>query len=187
MRNEIEINTEKLLLRTVNNNDAPEIFDYRSDSFENRYQGWIPKTLDEVYDFIDAKISKEFNIADTWYQLVIVLKSENKLIGDIGIHFLAGDEKQVEIGCTLNKKYRKKGYAFEAMGAILNYLFYELNKHRVIASIDPRNNASMALVERLGLRKEAHFKESIFLNGEWVDDIVYAILKRELKQIKVIN
>ena len=60
-----------------------------------------------------------------------------------------------------------------------NYMFSELGKRRIIASIDPRNESSIRLVERLKFRKEAHFKESILINGEWVDDLVYAVLKDE--------
>ena len=62
---------------------------------------------------------------------------------------------------------------------IVDFLFGTLNKHRVIASIDPRNSASIRLIERLGFRKEAHFKKSYYLHEEWVDDIIYAKLKTE--------
>ena len=84
-----------------------------------------------------------------------------------------------ELGCTLHKDYQKKGYATEALKAIVDYLFGRLDKHRIIASVDPRNTASIQLIERLGFRKEAHFKESYYLRGDWVDDIIYAQLKTE--------
>jgi len=86
---------------------------------------------------------------------------------------------QAEIGCTLSKNYQNQGYATEALGAMIEYLFLTLNKHRIIASVDPRNTASIRLIERLGFRKEAHFKESYYLRGEWVDDIIYAMLRTE--------
>ena len=87
---------------------------------------------------------------------------------------------QAELGCTLHKDYQKKGYATEALkcNGRLSYL-ERSNKHRVIASVDPRNTASIQLIERLGFRKEAHFKESYYLRGDWVDDIIYAQLKTE--------
>ena len=125
------------------------------------------------------KISSEINIADTWFQFVIIDIIENDIIGDLGIHFL--DDEQVEIGCTLEKKQHRKGYATEALKTVMDYLFNELNKHRIIGSIDPQNISSIRLVESLGFRKEAHFKESLLIYGEWVDDVVYAILKKEWK------
>ena len=181
MEHRIELKTERLILRPVEEKDAEAIFNYRSDSIVNQYQGWIPESLNDVHSFIN-KVSPEINIVDTWYQFVIIKKENNELIGDIGIHFLDSDKKQVEIGCTLDKNQQGKGYATEALKETMNYLFNKLNKRRVIGSIDPKNMKSIELVERLGFRKEeAHFKESILINGEWVDDIVYAMLKSEWK------
>lgn len=95
------------------------------------------------------------------------------------MHFLDDEKYQVEIGFTLDKNEQGKGFASEAVKETINFLFNDLNKRRIIASIDPRNGKSIALVERLGFRKEAHFKESLLINGEWVDDVVYAVLKDE--------
>jgi RimJ/RimL family protein N-acetyltransferase len=119
------------------------------------------------------------NMPDTWFQLAIVLREQNSVIGDIGMHFLSEDHQQVEVGITLNAAFQGKGYAAEALTAVLGYLFNTLSKHRVFASVDPRNRASRALLERVGMRQEAHFRESLWFKGAWVDDMVYAILKRE--------
>ncbi len=178
MNNQVEFRTERLVLRPVEAQDAEAIFKYRSDSETNKYQGWIPETIEEVDSFM-KKISPEINIADTWFQFVIIDNENSDIIGDLGIHFL--DDEQAELGCTLEKKKHGKGYATEALKLAMDYLFNKLNKHRIIGSIDPQNLKSIGLVERLGFRKEAHFKESLFINGEWVDDIVYAILRKEWK------
>lgn len=176
MSNGIELKTDRLLLRPIKAEDTKAIFDYRSDSETNKYQGWIPKTIEDVDSFL-KRISPEINIADSWFQFVIVEIETTDIIGDLGIHFL--DDEQAEIGCTLSKKHHGKGYATEALISVMNYLFNKLNIHRIIASIDPLNVSSIGLVERLNFRKEAHFMESLLINGEWVDDIVYAILKKE--------
>ncbi|MGD1043863.1 MAG: GNAT family protein [Bacteroidota bacterium] len=179
MTNNLELHTKRLLLRSIKLDDAEAIFKYRSDSIINQYQGWIPNVIDDVYDFIKNRVSPTIDLVNTWYQLVIVKKETNELIGDIGIHFLDSDKKQVEVGCTLDKHQQGKGYATEALKELMNYLFSELNKRRIVTSIDPRNIKSVGLVERLGFRKEAHFKESVLIRGEWTDDLVYAILKNE--------
>ena len=170
MNNYIEINTNRLLLRSLKIDDAEAIFNYRSDPIINQYQEWIPRTINDVNDFIKNSVSPIINIVDTWYQFVIIKKDQNNLIGDIGLHFLDADKKQVELGCTLDKDYQGKGYATEALREIINYLFNDLEKRRIVTSIDPRNIKSIGLVERLGFRKEAHFRESLLINGEWVDD-----------------
>lgn len=173
------LETQRLYIRPIQSVDAESIFRYRSDSNINKYQGWIPKTILEVNDFIKNKISLEINVPDTWFQFVIINKLENILIGDIGIHFVDIHGFQVELGITLDKQYHGKGFATEALTAIIDFLIHGLNKRRIIASIDPRNQLSVRLIERLGFRKEAHFKQSILLNDEWVDDLVYAVLKDE--------
>ena len=175
----LELNTDRLFLRTMNLNDAEAIFAYRSDAFENRYQGWIPKKIEDVYDFINNRITTEVNVANTWHQMVVINRENKKLIGDIGIHFMDEEKKQVELGFTLDKKCQGNGFATESVKQVIEYLFNTLNKHRIIGSIDPRNSSSIKLVERLGFRKEAHFRKSIFIDGEWVDDLIYAMLSED--------
>jgi len=102
----------------------------------------------------------------------------------LGIHFFDNSNKQVEIGCTLNKYFQNKGYATESMKIVIDYLFKKLNKHRIIASIDPGNKRSVQLVERIGFRKEAHFVESLLMNGKWVDDLIYALIEKDWEKIK---
>ncbi|NJK96022.1 MAG: GNAT family N-acetyltransferase [Bacteroidales bacterium] len=179
----MEFKTERIYIRPVCMDDKESMFRYRSDSDTNKYLSLIPQSVEDVAAFINAT-SSEMNVPGTWYQFVIIEQTSNLLIGDIGLHFLKSDaeNKQVEIGYTLSKDFRGKGYATEALKIIIDFLVYTLNKHRIIASIDPVNIDSIKLVERLGFRKEAHFVESIFFHGKWVDDLVYAILAKEWKQ-----
>jgi len=180
----IQINSDRLFLQPIQMEDAESIFQYRSNAQVNQYQGWIPKTIYDVHDFISNKVSNEINLQETWFQFVIIKKDNNELIGDIGVHFLGSDDFQVELGCTLNQTYHGKGYAFEAVTAIINYLFDVLGKRRIIASIDSRNQSSIRLIERLGFRKKAHIKENPVQNNGCADDFIYAILKDEWYKIR---
>lgn len=170
------IETERTILRAIKLEDNNEIFSYRSDSEANKYQEWIPNTLEEVNEFI-SKNPKEYNKPNTWFQLVIIDKGEDLIIGDVGIHFI--DDYQSELGCTLARKHQGRGFATETLKGLIDHLFNDLNKHRIVTSIDPLNIGSIKLFERLGFRKEAHFRKSLLINGKWVDDIIYAILKEE--------
>lgn len=176
----LQLKTKRLLLRPVQLKDKDAIFTYRSDNVTNQHQGWIPKTPDEVKIFI-LKTQKEINQPETWYQLVIIDNDTHKVIGDLGLHFFGKENKQVEIGCTLHRDFQQNGYATEALQKTLTYLFVSLNKHRIIASIDPANKKAEQLVTRLGFRKEAHFRQSLWLHGKWVDDVIYALLHQDWK------
>lgn len=172
------IPTERLVIRLAEPDDAESIFSYRFDLVANKYQGWFPESVEEVRNYI-TNMPVNIDVADICFQFAIINKNENLLIGDMGIVFMGHEKAQAEIGCTLNKKFQGKGYATEAVNGMVRFLFRTLNKHRIIASVDPRNTVSIRLIERLGFRKEAHFKESYYLRGEWVDDIIYAMLDKE--------
>ncbi len=175
----IRLISSRLLLRPIHLADASGVFQYRSNHLVNRYQGWIPETIADVNDFIVNRVSPVINEPGTWFQFVIIIQDTGELVGDIGVHVSAENNFQVELGITLNEVFQGNGYATEALREIISYLFNQLGKRRIIASIDPRNLRSVSLFERLGFRREAHFRESLFINGEWVDDLVYAMLKDE--------
>jgi RimJ/RimL family protein N-acetyltransferase len=176
----MELTTPRLQIRPIRIDDKEALYKYRSDFETCQYLSLVPENVEDVADFI-SETSTEINIQGTWFQVVLIEQTYDKVIGDIGLHFLDSDtqNQQVEIGYTLDKEYRGKGYANEALTAVINYLFSHLNKHRIIASVDPTNEGSIKLIERLGFRKEAHFKESLFFHGKWVDDVIYAVLAKE--------
>ena len=172
------LETKRLIIRPISLEDQNDIFEYRRDEEINKFQAWIPETIEDVITFI-SDTAVQINTPYTWFQLVIVEKQTHSIIGDIGIHFLDKENKQVEIGCTLNKNFQNKGYATESVERVIDYLFKELRKHRIATSIDPSNMSSIRLVERIGFRKEAHFIESLFIKGKYVDDLVYALIEKD--------
>ncbi len=97
----------------------------------------------------------------------------------MGVRFPESDSRQVEDGFSIVPAHQRQGYGTEAVKGLLGYLLGPLGKHRVFASVDPRNEASIALLKRLGMRQEAHFRESLWIKGVWVDDIVFGILRSE--------
>ncbi len=174
--NEVHIKTERLTIKSVSLTDAPDMFEYRTDECVVRFQTLNPKSINEIEDFI-KDYTKFFNIEDKWFQLGIYL--HEKMIGDIGIHFIGPRNMQCEIGYTISHLYQNNGYGKESVRGVVNYLFKELKKHRIVASVDPGNAASIALLESVGFRKEGRFKKSILHNGRWEDDLVYALLDKE--------
>ncbi len=169
------IASTRLFLRPITLQVAEAIFRYRSNTLANRFQGWIPHTISDVHEFINQKISSRINIPDTWFQLGIVTKDNVNLIGDIGIHFLKSEPSGVELGVTLDSDFQGQGFATEALTGIIPYLFGELNKHRIIAFIDPNNESSIKLFERLGFRRQEFSVESDVALPEWPGDLVFVI------------
>ena len=180
-----EILTARLRLDRLSLRDAPAMFRYRSHPEVGRFQSFVPASEAEVADFIHRLELHTFDTPGTWYQFAVRLREGNDLVGDlvgdVGVRFPADDTRQVEIGCTLDPGWQGQGLASEALSALITHLFAEHGKHRVFASVDPRNTASLSLLRRLGLRQEAHFRRSLWFKGEWVDDVVFAVLREEWK------
>ena len=170
------IKTDRLFIRTLARQDRDAFFRYRSLPEVFKYQSWRPQDMGEIEKFIEENLTISPNTRNTWLQLAVCLKN-GQLIGDTGIHFI--DDYQVEIGYTLSPEFQGQGYAFEAVNAIIAYLFSGLKKHRITASVDPDNLKSIKLLEKIGFRKEAHFIKSFRLDDRWYDDCVYAILEDE--------
>jgi len=172
------LETQRLLLRQVTPGDKNEIFAYRSDKIANRYQGWIPETPEDVEAFIH-NIATQINIQGTWFQFVIIEKNSLAIIGDLGIHFFDHENLQAELGCTLRKEAQHLGYAVESIAKVIDYLFIVLAKHRIVASVDPGNKPAIRSLENIGFRKEAHCISSLRIRGEWVDELLFALLDTE--------
>jgi RimJ/RimL family protein N-acetyltransferase len=142
----------------------------------------VPASEEEVRDFIERLSSREPITPGDWFQLGIESRLTGELIGDCGVHARPDECEQVELGITLTPQAQRKGFAAETLTAVLDYLFTQTATHRVFCSLDPRNKPCLSLLTKLGMRKEAHMKECLRLKNEWVDDMVFAILRTEWKK-----
>jgi RimJ/RimL family protein N-acetyltransferase len=84
-----------------------------------------------------------------------------------------------EVGWVLNPDHSGRGYATEAAHAVMHLGFDGLGLHRVVARVDARNDPSLRLAARLGMRREAHLRANEWFKGEWTDEIDFALLEEE--------
>ena len=171
--------TERLLIDALRDSDAAALFACRGDPRVGRYQGWQPRSINDAREFIASNAAVVTGTPGGWCQRGIRLRDGGALIGDLGLHFLAEAEQTVEIGISVAPAWQGRGLASEALHAALAHVFDQLHRHRVVASVDPRNLACRKLLAKLGLRQEAHFRESLWLHDAWVDDMVFAMLAHE--------
>jgi RimJ/RimL family protein N-acetyltransferase len=179
-----ELAGPRLTLRRFRAADAPVFAAYRSVPEVARYQSWdTPFPVTAAEEAISEMLASHPDTPGEWFQFAAVLRGGGpdggELIGDCAACTDAEDPRQAEIGFTIAPAYQGQGYATEAAGLLLGYLFGVRGKHRVTANCDARNLASAAVLERLGLRREGHLRESSWAKGEWTDDLWYAMLRRE--------
>ena len=176
----LPLETSRLVLRPFEERDLPHFVAYRSDPAVARYQGWdVPYRPDQATALLEEMRRTRPGEPGRWYQVAIESKALGQLIGDCAFRVLADDGRQAEIGFTLAPAVQRQGYATEAVTALLDDLFGTFGLHRVYAVCDVENEASARLLERVGMRREGHFIESVWFKGRWSSEYWYAILRAE--------
>lgn len=173
------IETPRLRLRRFTAADLPAFVAYRCDPEVARYQSWDDCTPDEAEAFLAEQDGLRPGTPGTWFQFAVEVKSTGALAGDCALHVHDEDPRLGAIGYTLAREAQGRGYAAEAVRALLGYAFGTLRLHRVSATTDCENAASVALLERVGMRREAHFLQHVWFKGRWSDEYVYALLRDE--------
>jgi len=177
-RPEYPIRTQRLLLRPYQPGDTDAVYAYHRLPETARYLENEPMSLAEAKALVTRRIgSATLASVGEALNLVVELAKTRAVVGDC-VLFWCG-EGQAEVGYVLNPAYYGHGYATEAVGVLLRLGFEDLGLHRIAARCDARNTASARVMERAGLRREAHLVQSEFVKGEWTDELIYAILRRE--------
>lgn len=181
-RNEsdLPIETERLVLRPFTGADFDALFAYRSRPDVARYLYWEAESPEEVRGALERKIASRGVLDEGGVLcLAIELKSTGRMIGDVVLSLKSLPNRTAELGYVLHPDHHDHGYATEASRELLRIAFEELRLHRVVADLEARNLASARVLEKLGMRREAHLVEDEFVKGEWQSTIEYAILDRE--------
>jgi RimJ/RimL family protein N-acetyltransferase len=173
------LSTPRLLLRRLQRGDADSLCSYRSLPEVARYQSWASFGPDDAARLIEDQHDREVGIPGTWFQVAIVERRTESMVGDCGLHCRQDDPLQMEFGITLAPSQQGRGYVTEALDCLLRFVFVTLGKHRVSAITDAENHAAAALFRRLGFRQEAHHVEHRWYKGYWDSEFVFALLRRE--------
>jgi ribosomal-protein-alanine N-acetyltransferase len=169
------LHSERLVLRPLEMRDAPQMLLLRSNPNLMKY---IPRPLTLTIEDAKKKIRamhlsmlKNGNI--NW---ALTLKDSDEMIGVMGFATVYPEHKRAEIGYMMLEEHHGKGYLTEILPKIIQYAFDTMGMHSLEAIIDPRNTASEKVLIKLGFRKEAHFIENHFFNGEFIDSVHYCLL-----------
>jgi RimJ/RimL family protein N-acetyltransferase len=172
------IGTERLVLRRFRASDAETLAAYRSDPEVARYQSWTAPVPLEQARVIVAELAAGDPDRPGWFQYAVERTEDRIHIGDVGVD-LHENRRQAEIGFTLAPAYQGRGYAGEAVRAVLDHLFQVRGLHKVSAEADARNTASARLLERAGFTREGLRRSHTWIKGEWTDDLLYGLLADE--------
>jgi RimJ/RimL family protein N-acetyltransferase len=176
--------TERLLLRPFQADDFDALFAIHSRPDVARYLYWEPRTDKEVRAVLEKKINgRTLGSEGDSLSFAVVLKATGGVVGDVSLSWLNVQHATGEIGFAFHPDHQGCGYATEAAGAVLRFAFEELKLRRVIGRLEARNTASARVLEKLGMRREAHLIENEYVKGEWQSELDYAILDREWRAL----
>lgn len=167
----------------LSRDDVTAFTHYRKLPDVARYQDWpMPYTRDLAHELVDEMETLAGPTAGTWVQLALVTGHDvGVLVGDVAV-WLDPDATLAMIGYTLDPEYQGRGYAVEAVEAVIAWLFRRKHVHRIAATIDPRNLASARVLERCGFEYVGTARSSAFVRGEWTDDARFSILEPDWKE-----
>jgi RimJ/RimL family protein N-acetyltransferase len=175
--------TDRLLLRPFYEDDLDPLHEMRSLPEVMRFTHWPVQTREQTRAVIEQR-QRMNHLTQLGDVLVLAVDTQqtHQFIGDVALTWTSVERRQGEVGVMLHPEGRGKGYAQEAVAAVLRLAFEDLDLHRVVGQTDSRNSAAAACMRRLGMRQEAHFHHFGIADGEWYDEIVFALLADEWTQ-----
>ena len=175
--NLLPIHTSRLVLRRFTCEDLEAFQAYRSDPILALYQEWEPMPDEEARSFLAGQAERTLGIPRQWLQVAVTLSETGEIIGDLGLCAVAGNEGVVEIGFTVARAAQGRGYATEAVAAILDALLTRMQVRSVVAVTDARNAASVALLRRVGFEHES--TATTIFRGETCEEHRFVLSKTQ--------
>ncbi|KSU55443.1 Acetyltransferase (GNAT) domain-containing protein [Microbacterium enclense] len=176
----LEVTRDRLRLRPFEERDLDAMAAYRGDAEVCRYLPFEPQTPDDIRGRIGQLFGRT-SLEGERAGLILVIErvSDGRVVGDLVLFHLDPQAGSAEIGWVVSPAVAGQGLATEAVRALIDTAFGVYGLRRLTARIDAENARSLALAERVGMRREAHHVENAWFKGRWSDELVYALLSRE--------
>jgi RimJ/RimL family protein N-acetyltransferase len=174
------VRTGRLLLRPLTVGDVDALLAYRGRPDVCRYVPFEPMTREVIAERLASQwANAELTDEGQALTLGVEVADSGELIGDVVLFWHSRAHGGGEIGYVLHPDFGGRGYATEAVRALLRLGFDELGLHRIVARLDERNESSASLARRLGMRQEARLVHNELFKGEWSTELDFAMLADE--------
>jgi RimJ/RimL family protein N-acetyltransferase len=165
-------------LRWLEEGDVDALLAIFGDPAVMRYWSSPPLTDRRAAEGLLDEIRSYFERREL-FQWGVALAEDDRLIGTCTLAWLHEESRRAELGFALGRAHWGRGYMSEAITALLDFAFGPMGLRRLEADIDPRNESSLRLVERLGFRREGLMRERWVTAGEVQDSVFFGLLSRE--------
>ncbi|MBV9593563.1 MAG: GNAT family N-acetyltransferase [Actinobacteria bacterium] len=174
----LPITTERLVLRVFTPEDAEDHFAYWHLPEVAAYVPWEPGDRAQARASLQKRIESD-HLDDEGSVLFLAVELGGWVVGEVMLSWVSREHQQGEVGFALHPGAHGRGIGSEAAREMLRLGFETLDLHRIFGRCDTQNTASARMMERLGMRREAHLRENEFFKGRWSDEYDYAILQAE--------
>ena len=180
-----ELESERLIYREVTSEDVDDVFNIYSDPEVAKYDLYNPISTKEDSIYIINQYSEDFKNKEeiTWG---VARKSDNKLIGYCCLGDFDDNSLRSQIGYGFKLCEWNKGYATEAINVMVEFAFEVMDLNRVEAEVTLGNDASVKVLKKVNFVQEGIFRERTIIKGEFVDDVILAIIKKDYAIRKVL-
>lgn len=186
-RPDLPLATDRLILREFVSGDFSYYAAYHSLPEVYRYLYAAPPMGVALQEQFSKLLDAPFDRDGDTYRLAVERKDDHALMGEVLLKLASVDALQGEVGYIFNPAFAGNGYASEAVAAMINTGFSSFGFHRIFARLDAANAGSVGVVERLGLRREAHLIQNDRFRDVWGDEYIYAVLATEWKSRTNLN
>jgi RimJ/RimL family protein N-acetyltransferase len=181
-RRRFRVRTERLVVRMLARADVTAFVRYRNLPEVALHQDWpLPYTRDLAHQLVDELERLDRPTAGGWVQLAVALPDDT-LVGDVAVWLDAAGTFAM-LGYTLAPEHQGRGYATEAVSAVIDWLFTggpgQLRVHRIAATIDPANLASARVLEACGFEYVGTARQAALVRGNWADDARFSLLQSD--------
>lgn len=172
--------TASLLLRPYEEDDFEAFADLVGRADVTRFLPWGPRDRASAREAFDRRRKELAPDADGRHlPLAVIDRASRHFAGEAGLIRIDHNHRGGEIGYMLHPAFQGRGLMVEAANAVLDVGFGALGLHRIHGICDERNVASARVMEKLGMRREGHWRSNAWFKGEWTSALVYAILEDE--------
>ncbi|MEI6392443.1 MAG: GNAT family N-acetyltransferase [Verrucomicrobiota bacterium] len=175
----LPITTPRLVIRRFGPSDWKDLMELMSDEELFRFTGGRALEEDEILHWLESDSHVRLTTPNQMFCLGIEARETGKLIGYLGLTITDPHRLQATLNIYLNRSFQRKGFALEALIALIEFCLGAIKLHRVSASSDSRNIAACRLFEKAGLRREGEFLKDNLLHGEWGNTVWFAALGEE--------
>jgi RimJ/RimL family protein N-acetyltransferase len=174
------LTTERLILRPYRPDDVPSLHAMFGDADVSRYLHWQPMDLEQARAKVEQRLRQASIGADSHALVLAAIEAASgQYVGEMMLAIRSAEHLQGEIGWSMHPAFHGRGFATEGAREMLRVGFEVLGLHRIAAECDPRNGASIHVMEKLGMRREADLVESELVKGEWVGTTIFGLLQSE--------